>query len=140
MAEDPVSVVDGANVAYIERSKKGDPKISNLLAVRRALRGRGYQPIIIVDASLRYEIDDPKQLEALIDEQQIHQAPSGTDADYFILEFAEEHNAPVVSNDEFENYQDRYPWIEQRRMPLMIVNGEVEFYEEQLDDESQLTD
>jgi hypothetical protein len=124
-----VVVVDGANVAYAELSQKGEPKVSNLMAVRHALKQKGYEPILIVDASLRHQVDDPDQLEALIDDQVIRQASAGTDADYFSLEIAEQQGAYVVSNDEFERWRDQYPWIERRRVPLMIVKGQVELYE-----------
>jgi hypothetical protein len=134
MAKKSVIVVDGANVAYIEESKGGEPKVSNLVAVRQALEKRGYEPVIIVDASLRHQVDDPDQLEALIEDQKIRQAPAGTDADYFILQFAEQKDALVVSNDEFEQYQDQFPWIEQRRVPLMIVHGDVQLYGNDLED------
>ncbi|MFZ6028650.1 MAG: NYN domain-containing protein [Chloroflexota bacterium] len=122
-------VVDGANVAYAEVSHDGKPKVSNLVAVRRTLEARGYRPIFIIDASLRHDIDDPKQLEALIDAQVIRQAPAGTDADYFVLETADEMEACVVSNDEFTRHRGRYPWIDERRIPLMLIKGRVELYE-----------
>jgi len=51
-----VIVVDGANVAYVETSEEGQPKVSNLMAVRRTLEQKGYAPLIIVDASLRHSI------------------------------------------------------------------------------------
>lgn len=127
-----IAVVDGANVAYLEASQAGQPKVSNLVAVRQELQTQGYDAMIVVDASLRHQIDDPAQLEALIENQSVRQAPAGTDADYFILEIADDQNALVVSNDEFEQYQDQYPWIEERRVPLMIVNGEVKLYERKL--------
>ena len=85
-----IAVVDGANIAYAERSEKGDSKISNLLAVRAILEQKGYETVMIVDASLLYEIDDRPQLEALIDNQAIRQAPAKTDSDYFVIEVAEE--------------------------------------------------
>ena len=129
-----IAVVDGANIAYIEQSQQGDPKVSNILAVRAALEKRGYEPIIIVDASLIYEIDDKPQLEALIDDQAVHQVPAQTDADYFIIETAQEHKAIIVSNDQFEPYLKEYPWIEKQRVPLMIINGEVELYEPKLEE------
>jgi nicotinamide riboside kinase len=121
-------VVDGSNIAYVERSSNGDPRISNIIVVRKALVNKGYDPIIIVDANLRYEIDDPRQLEALLDRQEIRQAPAETDADYFVLELAKRYNSQVISNDQFERYKNHYSWIEQRRVPLMIVEGQVEFY------------
>jgi hypothetical protein len=61
------AIVDGANVAYVELSPEGDPKVSNLVAVCELLEAGGYETTVIVDASLRHEVDDPKQLEAIFD-------------------------------------------------------------------------
>lgn len=132
MSSRQVAVVDGANVAYLETSEEGVPRIANLVAVRQALKQRGYTPIIIVDASLRHRVDDPAQLEGLIDNQTIRQAPAGVDADYFVLETADRFDGLVISNDTFDRFRERYPWIETRRVPLMIVRGNVELYEEKL--------
>ena len=117
MPTDSVAVVDGSNIAYTELSANGDPKVSNIVAVCRDLRDRGYRPVVIVDASLRHEIDDPDQLEALLDDQDVRQAPAGTQADYFVLEVADELGALVISNDGFDEYREQYPWIDERRVP-----------------------
>ena len=127
------AVIDGANIAYAEKSKEGAPKVSNILAVRAALEKMGYEPIVIVDASLIYEIDDPQQLEALMDQQVVRQVPAQTDADYFIIETAENADAIIVSNDEYEPYKRDHPWLEERRVPVMIVNGKAELYEPKLE-------
>lgn len=132
MSPKKVAIVDGANIAYLEETAEGRPKVSNILAVRQALEERGYQPIIIVDASTRHQVDDPETLERLINEQIVRQAPSETDADYFVLKIADQMKAVVVSNDEYHEFQQKYPWIEERRVPLMIVNGQVEFYQEKV--------
>ena len=132
MSPKKVAIVDGGNIAYIEESEKGQPKVSNIIAVRQALEERGYQPIIIVDASTRHKVDDPEQLEQLINAQIVRQAPAETDADYFVLKLADQMNAIIVSNDEYHEFQARYPWIEERRVPLMIINGRVEFYDEKV--------
>ena len=123
-------VIDGANVAYEERSGGGKPKLSNLLKVRREMEERGCEAVIIVDASLKYDIDDQEQLETLIRSQQIRQVPAGTDADFFIIQFAHELDALMVTNDRYKDYSDRYPWIPERRLPYMIIKGEVHLYEE----------
>lgn len=128
-----VIVVDGTNVAYEEFSHDGKPKVANLVAVRKTLERDGFDPIIIIDASLRYDIDDPDQLEGLLDDQRVRQVPAGTDADYFVLTTAQRENAQVVSNDQYNGYQDQYGWIEERRIPFMIVRGEVEFYRPDMD-------
>ncbi len=122
-------VVDGSNVAYTEKTNDGKPKVSNLMAVQRALRDRGRRPIIIVDAALRHQVDDSARLEELIQRQEIRQAPADTDADYFILQTAENEQADIVSNDEYQPYRQQFPWIAKRRIPLMIVQGAVELYE-----------
>ena len=124
-------VIDGANVAYEERSGGGKPKLSNLLKVRRELEERGQEAIIIVDASLKYDIDDQEQLEKLIQSQQVRQVPAGTDADYFIIQFADQLDALIVTNDRYKDYTQQYPWIPDRRLPYMIVKGEVVLYDEQ---------
>jgi hypothetical protein len=124
-------VIDGANVAYEERSAGGKPKLSNLLKVRGELEERGFEAIILVDASLKYDIDDQSQLETLIQSQQVRQVPAGTDADFFIIQFADQFNALVVTNDRYKDYVQQYPWITERRLPYMIVMGEVVLYEDQ---------
>ena len=124
-------VIDGANVAYEERSAGGKPKLSNLLKVRRELEERDFEAIIIVDASLKYDIDDQEQLEQLIRSQEVRQVPAGTDADYFIIQFADQLDARVVTNDRYRDYAEQYPWVTERRMPYMIVKGEVVLYDGQ---------
>jgi hypothetical protein len=128
MGKEKIAVLDGANIAYEVRTKKGQARIANILSVRDALQELGYETITIVDASLIHELDDRKQMEALLDRQEIQQAPAGTDADYFILETADREEAFVISNDLFQPYQEQYPWIEDRRIPYMIINGDVQLY------------
>lgn len=120
-----VAVVDGANVAYEETTDDGTPKVSNLVAMRKALENAGLDPIVVVDASLRHEVDDPDQLEALFDDHRVRQAPAGSDADGFVLAIAREHDGMVVSNDQFDAYRDEFPDLDERRLPFMIVRGEV---------------
>jgi hypothetical protein len=122
-------VIDGANVAYLELTESEEPKLANIIAVRKALEERGNDPIVIVDASLRHEIDDSQALEEMIDRQAVRQAPAGADADYFILETADRYGAPVVSNDDFDQYKPDYTWLDEQRVPLMIIECEVELYE-----------
>lgn len=128
MVNNKYVIVDGANVAHEEVSASGDPRVSNIVSMRQALIDRGYSPLIIVDATLRHEIDDPEQLESLIDSGIIRQAPAGTDADYFILRTAERQKALVVSNDSFKSYRDEYSWISDRKVPFMIIKGQIELH------------
>lgn len=118
-----VVLVDGSNVAH---STEGDQaQVANLLAIRGKLREEGLEPIIVADAALRHQIDDPERYERLIDEGQVRQAPAGTDADYFILAFARELNANIVSNDRFRDRLKEFPEARDRVIRYMIVENEV---------------
>jgi hypothetical protein len=125
-----IILIDGANVAWEAPTagKTPKPRISNIISVKQAVAELGFAPIIIVDASLKHHIDDPDQLETLFISAKVLQAPSGTVADYFLLRTAEEHDAQVVSNDEFEQYRTEFPWIKRRRVPYMIISGSVQLY------------
>ncbi len=127
------AVVDAANVAHLERTDEGKPKVANISAVKTALEHQGIATIVIADASLVHSVDDSDQLEELIRNQDVRQVPAGTDADYFILKTAEQQNAVVVSNDRYRERRDEFPWIDDRRIPVMIVEGEVQFYEKEVE-------
>ncbi len=122
-SERGVVLVDGSNVAH---ATEGDaPRLSNLIAVRDKLREEGLDPIIVVDAALRHQIDDPGAYEQLVERGEVRQAPAGTDADYFILSFARELNASIVSNDLFRDRAKQFPEARDRVIRFMIVNDEV---------------
>ena len=133
MKEKRFIVVDGANVAFESMTSGGKPKLGNILAVCAALVERGYEPVVIVDAALRHKIDDPEQLEALIEKKRILQAPAGTDADFFVLETAKQQECCVVSNDTFKDHLSSFPWIRERRVPVMFAAGDVQLYVENLE-------
>ncbi|MHB0950104.1 MAG: NYN domain-containing protein [Gemmatimonadaceae bacterium] len=116
-------LVDGSNVAFSGEGER--PLLANILAVRDKLVEDGMEPIVVVDAALRHQIDDSGGFERLVDDGLIRQAPAGTDADYFILSFAEELDASIVSNDRFRDRIDRYPELRKRLIKYMIVEGEV---------------
>lgn len=118
-----VVLVDGSNVAH--SSEGPEPRLANILAVRDKLVEEGLDPIIVVDAALRHQIDDEAGFEALVEGGTIRQAPAGTDADYFLLEFAEEFDASIVSNDRFRDRIEKYPELRSRLVKYMIVGEEV---------------
>jgi len=118
-----VVLVDGSNVAHSTEGEK--PLVANLLAVRDKLKEEGFQPIIMADAALRHQIDDQKVYEDMIETGSVRQAPAGTDADYFILSFARELGADIVSNDRFRDRLKQFPEARERVIRYMIVNDEV---------------
>lgn len=120
-----IAIVDGSNVAH---STEGDTvRLANIRLVCEKLEEQGYQPIIVADAALRHQIDDRRTFEQMVDDGIIKQAPAGTDADYFILSFARELNASVVSNDRFRDRLEAFPEARESVIRYMIVNDEVVF-------------
>src|SRR5688572_15693069 len=112
-------IVDGSNVAH---SSEGEVALlGNIELVRQKLAEEGYEAIVLADAALRHQIDRPEQFEKLVEEGVIRQAPAGTDADYFILSFARELEADVVSNDRFRDRQDAFPEAKNHMIRYMIV-------------------
>ncbi|HSQ29102.1 MAG TPA: hypothetical protein VLN49_04590 [Gemmatimonadaceae bacterium] len=118
-----VVLVDGSNVAH---STEGEQAlVANLLAIRDKLCEEGLEPIIVADAALRHQIDDSERYEQLVEQGHVRQAPAGTDADYFILSFARELNASIVSNDRFRDRIKEFPEVRERVIRFMILQDEV---------------
>jgi hypothetical protein len=118
-----VAIVDGSNVAHA--TEKGEARLENIRLVCAKLKEEGLDPIVVVDAALRHQIDDMTGYEELVENGTIKQAPAGTDADYFILSFARELEAAVVSNDRFRDLVNSFPESRERAIRFMIVSGEV---------------
>lgn len=116
-------LVDGSNVAHFT---EGDgPRLQNILLVMEKLRREGFEPLIVADAALRHQIDDKAQYEQLIESGVVHQAPAGTDADFFILSFAREKDARVLTNDRFRDLARKFAKERDRVIRFMIVDGSV---------------
>jgi len=121
--ESKTVLVDGSNVAH---STEGEPpRVANLRAIADKLREEGLEPVIVADAALRHQIDDPRKYEEMIDAGMVRQAPAVTDGDFFILSFARELNATIVSNDRFRDRIKQFPEARERVIRYMIVQGEV---------------
>jgi Zc3h12a-like Ribonuclease NYN domain len=123
--ERPVVVVDASNVCLAKRDELGRPKLSNLLAIQRLLLDLGFELVLFCDANLKYVIDDADGLQRLLGRGDVLQVPAGTDADVWILDAAARLGARVVSNDTYREYHRRFPWIRERRVPFMFVNGQL---------------
>ena len=116
-------IVDASNVAH--STEKNSARLTNVRLVRDRLTEDGLTPILVADAALRHQIDDAEGYEALVAAGEISQAPAGTDADYFILTFARELDASVLSNDRFKDRIAQFPEVKSRIIRYMIVAGEV---------------
>jgi hypothetical protein len=120
-----IAIIDGSNVAHSSEGERA--RLQNIILVWDELVEEGYDPVIVVDAALRHQIDERDRFEEMVENGRIKQAPAGTDADYFILSFARELEASVVSNDRFKDRQKDFPEALERVIRYMIVNAEVVF-------------
>jgi len=104
-------IVDGSNIAYYKRTHKKKAKYKNLEIVKEFLQDLSINfPIcweIVIDASLRYMIDDKDALERAIKKGLIIQCPGNIEADIFILDFFSRHpkDTAIISNDNFKKYK-----------------------------------
>ncbi len=122
--DEGVVVVDGSNVAHAVEGMGA--RLENIRVVCRKLQEEGFRPVVLVDAKLRHEIDEPEAYESFVEKGMIRQAPAGTDADYFILSFAREFNGRVVSNDRFRDLASGFAdVVEKGVIRFMVVEGEV---------------
>lgn len=119
-----IALVDGSNVAHTGES---GARLENIKLVCNKLAAKGFHPLVVADAALRHQINDERGYEQLVEEGKIRQAPAGTDADYFILSFARELDACVVSNDRFKELQDSFPEAREQVIRYMIMENEVVF-------------
>ena len=120
-----IAIVDGSNVAH--STEGGSARLENIILMRDRLAAKGYEPILVVDAALRHQIDDTPTYEKMVEDGELKQAPAGTDADYFILSFARELGARIVSNDRFRDRMPEFKDVSRRFIRYMIVEGEVVF-------------
>ena len=119
-------ILDGSNIAWEEKGNNDKPKISNVEAMINRLSRANFKKIVTVaDAALRYQIDNQRRLDKLVKDGAMKMLPARVDGDKFILRLAEEENAMIVSNDMFKEFRETTSWIDQRRIPYTILDGEV---------------
>ena len=120
-------VIDGSNVAHFKKNKDSKPQLNNILAAVDALEKKGDEFVIIVDASLRHEIDDKEKFEKLLESENVEQVEAGNNADHFIFELAEKENAKILSNDKFRDFSDEFKDINSMRIPFAFDGEEITF-------------
>ena len=122
-ADRKVAIIDGSNVAHATEGEH--PRLENIVLVRAKMIEDGFEPVVVVDAALRHQVDDRTGYEKMVEDGTVKQAPAGTDADFFILSFARELDAVVVSNDRYRDREKAFPEARDRVIRFMIVAGEV---------------
>jgi DNA-binding PadR family transcriptional regulator len=127
-------LVDGSNVAWNAGDRfSGDrPDIKNIhLAIQR-LKGLGFADILVIcDANLEYDIQNKALFNDLMDLNLVKKVPFREDADLFILNYAKQFKARIVTNDRFEDLAAKDRWIRENAQNIcirfMIVDDNIQF-------------
>lgn len=99
------AVVDGSNVANMAPASRG--RLAYLQQIQQSAWEEGYFPvIIIVDASLRHQIDQPDELMALVESGRITMTEPGSSADPLLITEAIARHAVLISNDRMTEWPD----------------------------------
>ncbi len=129
-------IIDGSNVAWYgkQKEKNESPSITSIALVIDALRKKGYKNILcLVDASLQHQVNDTALLEQLEKKKLIKSVPSKSVADSYIIKYAEQKNAFIVTNDRYRDWAQKNSWladnIDHIRIDFMIVDKIVKFGE-----------
>ncbi|MHA1680606.1 MAG: NYN domain-containing protein [Promethearchaeota archaeon] len=127
-------LVDLSNFAFIITCKNRKKKMARyenirlLMQYAKALRENhpGIHVIFIADATLRHRVDDKDQLRRDIQEGAILEAPAGSRADEYLLEFLNQNpdDTIIVSNDRFQDYPSPRSTLPKWRFPGMIIRSQ----------------
>ncbi|HEX5323517.1 MAG TPA: hypothetical protein VFW40_07005 [Capsulimonadaceae bacterium] len=123
-------IVDASNVAWHgqEMIVGGKPRMAHLTALRSGLRERGRFPtLLIADANLPFVVDEPARVRQMVKDGELALAPSGTDADEYILREARRLGAPVVSNDYMADW-DPEQTVAKVQYDISLVDGRATLY------------
>jgi len=124
-------ILDGSNVALEARVFKDGGCLAQIELVRdKLIQTEGAAITILVDANLRHHIDRKEDLEKMIQDRKVLQAPAQTDADEFILMTAEAHRSRgeevvIITNDRYleymKKYKPRFDWVRGASKQFMFV-------------------
>jgi hypothetical protein len=126
-------VIDGANVALAIKTEDNKAKLSNIQMIASKLESLKIDNyVILCDKALRHTIDDKEEYMQYVNNNEIIETPAGTQADIFILQYARNKDAFIISNDRYQDYYDTYgeTWIKEKRISFTIVGDEIYFDKE----------
>ena len=109
----------------VEVPRQHKPRIKTVYAVIDAVKARGGEPILVVEAATLSTVGDPENRENLLAESFVLSIPDGSDTSRAVLETAEQQDAILVSNNTYSDYWSEYPWVELCRLPVALVDGHV---------------
>ena len=107
-------VVDGSNVMHW---RGNTPDLEVLRAAVAALRSGGYVPLIWFDANVGYKLEGEflnardMAMRLGVKPSHVRVAKKGEVADTLLLAEASSLGVKVVTNDQYRDWQDQYPWV-----------------------------
>ena len=104
-------ILDGSNIARNNRNTK-NASIRDVVKCKKKLQKMGIPEkniLIIFGAGLRHYIPtrDKELYESLLRERTNSQAPAGRDDDWFIIQYAYNHNSYIITNDRYLEYREK---------------------------------
>lgn len=127
--DDLLFVIDGANVALSKKNSNKKGLLKSLRILEKKLNSFSIRYKILCDRSLQYMIDEKSKYRALVDMGKIIETPAGTQADNFILNYAKENDAFVISNDRFKDFYNIFgnKWIKKKRITFTFIDHSIFF-------------
>ncbi|ATX64431.1 NYN domain-containing protein [Roseinatronobacter bogoriensis] len=119
----PYILLDGSNVMHWVN---GQPSLEPVREVVSHLKQQGYRPGVVFDANAGYKLDgryhNHRDLARKLglSPDLVLVVNKGEPADGVILEFAEAHNARIVTNDRFRDWAEQFPQVTE---PGYLVQG-----------------
>ena len=101
-----ICILDFSNIVHENYNSK-TAKIRNYYLVKSEIESHFPNAVIvpIADAKTRHVIDNLKKFESLMINENLHQAPRGEPADYYIIALAKKcKNSIIFTNDYFKEY------------------------------------
>ncbi|WP_149826795.1 Hsp70 family protein [Streptomyces tailanensis] len=128
-------VVDGSNLAWIGRSPRQPgvygsddrPSYAQLLSARDALTSKYPDAMlhVVVDATFRHKVAEEERaaVDAALSKGDLIQPPAGTEGkgDALVTAIAEDTGGTVVTNDNYVELQNRYPWLRDKERVLGVT-------------------
>ena len=122
-------VCDISNVAFFNK-RNDKPKLEYINLLFVSIPG-DIETVGIADCALYHQIDNKKQYKTkYLIPKIIFEAPAEIEADDFILSYAKENNALILSNDRYRQYDIvSEDWLREHQIRFMIIENQ--FYFEQ---------
>jgi|GEM_PF-4996231 len=133
--EDYSLILDGTNILYEMKNGK-EMLLTPFLEFCTTLSNNSDSVIVVFDASTRHKFsneDDINRFVDLVDGNEkignieFNQSPKATEADSIVLSVAYEKEGIVISNDFYQDYEERIPdqyeWFQRHHVTLSYVAG-----------------